>query len=83
MARLEIPCMILDECELEQRITLGEWRQDRHDLEAARIFGGTPIDPMKFPATFQRTRSRPDISRIQNASLIDRIKHVKRGFSIM
>ena len=65
MARLEIPCLILDEEELKQKAVVGEWRQDRHNLEAARIFGGV-IDS-KFPNAFQRARPRP-------VSLLNRIK---------
>ena len=54
MARLEVPCMVLDEYDLQQRTTLCEWRQDRHDLEAARVFGGAHMDMTKFPIAFHR-----------------------------
>ena len=79
MARLEVPCMVLDEYDLQHRTTLCEWRQDRHDLEAARVFGGAHMDMTKFPTAFQRPRYRPEFhttSRIQSTSLIDRIKAV-------
>jgi hypothetical protein len=65
MARLEIPCLILDEDELKSVAAVGEWRQDRHNLEAARIFGGAP-DTARFPTAFQR-REKNLISRIKTA----------------
>jgi len=73
MARLEIPCLILDEEELSKKAAVGEWRQDRHNLEAARIFGGAHIDSDKFPNAFQRARPTrgPDV---RPKSLLGRIK---------
>jgi len=68
MARLEIPCLILDEDELKHAATVGEWRQDRHNLEAARIFGGTT--DTKFPNAFQRPRRL----EAKPQSLMNRIK---------
>jgi hypothetical protein len=67
MARLEVPCLILDEDELAKG--LGEWRQDRHNLEAARIFGG-PAEA--FPSAFHRTRKAPRIDT--KKSLVDRVR---------
>ena len=44
--------------ELKAANTLGEWRNDRHDLAAARIFGGPRVDD-NFPQAFQRYREAP------------------------
>ena len=71
MARLEIPCLILDEEELSKKAIVGEWRQDRHNLEAARIFGGVHTDSDKFPNAFQRAR-KP--STDMKKSLVERIR---------
>jgi hypothetical protein len=71
MARLEIPCLILDEDELKNVAAVGEWRQDRHNLEAARVFGGG-ADTTRFPTAFQR----------REKSLIGRIKTAFRGPSV-
>jgi hypothetical protein len=61
MARLEpsdAPCLIMTDDELKAANTLGEWRNDRHDLAAARIFGGPRVDD-NFPQAFQRYREAP------------------------
>ena len=42
----------MTEEELKAANTLGEWRNDRHDLAAARIFGGPRVDD-NFPQAFQ------------------------------
>ena len=73
MARLDIPCLILDEEELKQKAVVGEWRQDRHNLEAARIFGGAHIDSEKFPNAFQRARPKRGADP-RPKSLLGRIK---------
>jgi hypothetical protein len=70
MARLDIPCLILDEDELKSAAAVGEWRQDRHNLEAARIFGGAAE---AFPSAFHRTRKPPRIDTKQK-SLVDRVR---------
>jgi hypothetical protein len=69
MARLEVPCLILDEDELAKRVVVGEWRQDRHNLEAARIFGGAT--DTRFPTAFQRVRKPLDVKQ---KSLVDRVR---------
>ena len=43
----------MTEDELKANSKLGEWREDRHNLEAARIFGGARTDET-FPTAFQR-----------------------------
>ena len=75
MARLEVPCLILDEDELSKKAAVGEWRQDRHNLEAARIFGGAHIDLEKFPNAFQRVRAAPRrVADPRPSSLLGRIR---------
>ena len=69
MARLEVPCLILDEEELAKKAVVGEWRQDRHNLEAARIFGG--VTDTAFPAAFQRVRKPLDVKQ---KSLLERVR---------
>lgn len=75
MARFDIPCLILDDHELKEAATLGEWRQDRYNLEAARIFGGATLEPSKRPSAFQRVRTpnrKPSLT--QPNSLVSRIR---------
>jgi len=65
MARFEseIPCLILDDDELKSRAVVGEWREDRHNLEAARIFGSSGPNQGTFPTAFQSYRPERKVSK--------------------
>jgi len=66
MARFEseIPCLILDDDELQKKAAIGEWREDKHNLEAARIFGSSGPNQGTFPTAFQSYR--PDRKATKN-----------------
>jgi hypothetical protein len=69
MAKLEtqIPCLVLSEEELKALAKVGQWREDRHNLEAARAFGfeGRPDG---FPSAFKRyQRPRSLIQSVRKA----------------
>ena len=58
MARLEtqVPCLVLSDAELKAIASLGEWREDRHNLETARSLGeAIEVKPEDaFPSAFKR-----------------------------
>ena len=78
MARLEtqVPCLVLSEAELKAAATLGEWREDRHNLEAARSLGELRTEA--FPSAFKRYQ-RPKKVDDTKGSLINALR---KAFSI-
>lgn len=59
MAALElsggtVPCMILDDADLEKVTHIREWREDKGQIAASRIFGGGGgREVSRFPTAFQ------------------------------
>ena len=82
MARLEtqIPCLVLSEAELKAAATLGEWREDRHNLEAARSLGqAIELGTEAFPSAFKRYQ-RPGKKVIEAKGSL--IQSMRKAFSI-
>ena len=80
MARLEIhpPCLVLSEAELKIAATLGEWREDRHNLEAARSLGQA-IDlrvDEPFPSAFKRYQRIGKKAVQDKSSLIQSVRRI-------
>lgn len=60
------PCKILDEEELEKSQFFREWREDKEEITAARIFGGPGHSYKKhhFPTAFQSYKPDRESQRV-------------------